>query len=338
MHQNIGRYEVLGHLGRGGMADVYLARMRGPGGYLRRVAIKVIREEFATDRVHLDLFFHEARVAGRLHHPNIVQVQDVGIEDGRVFLVMDFVGGKSLDVVQRDLFRNRFQLPISSALLAIIDAAEGLEAVHRSGIVHRDVSPANLVLGIDGSVRLIDFGVSACLGQTGETLAVRKGKFAYMAPEQLRCEVDKRTDIFAAGIVLWELLTGRRLFKSTGSQSTIDRVLHMDIPPPSALRDGCSHRLDAVVRRALSRDLDARYSTARELSAALTECLLEMETAMQARTQSARLIHALTPTEEIAEIPADDRTSIIQAERPTRIGYYLGGLTILCALLGTIHP
>jgi serine/threonine-protein kinase len=272
----IGRYAIFGELASGGMATVHLGRLLGPVGFSRIVAIKRLHDQFAADPEFVSMFLDEARLAARVRHPNVVQTLDVVAADGKVFLVMDLVHGESLAQLIRAAAIER--RPIDSTIVAAIlsGALHGLHAAHEAtgedarplGIVHRDVSPQNILVGLDGVARVLDFGIAKATMQVSQTASgTLKGKIAYMAPEQLTGgKVTRRTDIFAAGIVLWEAIARRRLFQGPSGPDIVMKVLSAPIPPPSHVVEGVSAALDEIVLRALEREPESRYATAREMA------------------------------------------------------------------------
>ncbi|MCC7382610.1 MAG: serine/threonine protein kinase [Deltaproteobacteria bacterium] len=286
----IGRYRILCELGHGGMGSLYLGRAEGPGGFERLVAIKTIHPHLAKRRAFLDMFLDEARIAARIHHPNVVSVYEVGEDRGRHFLVMDYVSGETMALALSTLWRTRKLMPVHLAAHLIAAASEGLHAAHelrdREGqplhVVHRDVSPQNLLLGFDGVVRVSDFGVAKAAGQLASTEpGTRKGKFAYMAPEQLEATaVDRRADIFALGVVLWESIVCRRLFRGANDFQTAQRILAAAVRPPSEIRKDCPAELEAIVMKALARRPEQRYQTARDMGAALHRMLVSRSVAV----------------------------------------------------------
>ena len=283
--RRLGRYELCAEMARGGMASVFLGRAHGLAGFEKLVAIKTIHPRYARERGFVDMFLDEARIASRITHPNVCSVFDVGEDGGVYFIAMDYLHGESLASTMRalagrtDLAGPRWQA-VACAIAA--DAAEGLHAAHElrdaSGallqVVHRDVSPQNVFIGYDGTVRVVDFGIARAVGRLHKTLSgVVKGKVAYMAPEQLRSEeVDRRADVWALGVVLWEMLTCERLFRRDAEGKQIRAVLEDPIPPPSSRGVG-SDELDAIVLRALARPRDERWQTTRELGRELRKHL-----------------------------------------------------------------
>jgi serine/threonine-protein kinase len=274
------------------MATVHLGRLMGPVGFSRTVAIKRLHEHFSKDPDFVSMFLDEARLCARIRHPNVVPTLDVIAEDRQLLLVMEYVQGESLARLQRTAVAKNDRIPLNVAVAILSGMLHGLHAAHEAkdergqplGIVHRDVSPQNVVVGADGVARVLDFGIAKAKGRLYTTQDGRvKGKLSYMAPEQLRSEpVDRRTDIFAASVMAWELLTGKRLFESTSEGGTITKVLLDPIPMPSAaLAEGLAGAsvasLDAIVMRGLQRDPADRFQTARELAD-------ELEAAVQPAT------------------------------------------------------
>ena len=272
----LGPYEILTRIAAGGMSVVYLARRTGPAGFRRVVALKVCRRELSDDPEFVRMFLTEARLAAAIHHPHVVPILEV-TEGDPTFLVMEYVEGASL---QR-LMSAPSGVSVAVALRACVDALRGLHAAHELtddlgqslGVVHRDVSPHNILVGADGRARITDFGVArAAAHGSGTAAGVLKGKTSYMAPEQLRQEpVDRRADVFAAGVVLWEALTGTRLFQGNAPAETMAAVLSAPIHAPSMIADGVPEALDAIVLRALSRDVETRWKTAADFANAISE-------------------------------------------------------------------
>ncbi len=281
----VGRYAVYGEIASGGMATVHLGRLLGPVGFSRTVAIKRLHAQFAKDQDFVSMFLDEARLAGRIQHPNVVQTLDVVANDQELFLVMEYLQGESLSRLWKSaLAGNTGGMPpaIVSAILG--GTLHGLHAVHEArdergaplGIVHRDVSPQNILVGVDGVPRVLDFGVAKAAGRVQQTREGQlKGKLPYMAPEQLTggAHVTRQTDIYSAAVVLWECLTGQRLFDGENEARIFGRVLDGYVPPPSQFRPGLPPALDGVVLRGLDRDPSRRFSTAREMALALDACV-----------------------------------------------------------------
>ena len=259
------------------MATVHFGRLVGPAGFTRGVAIKRLHPQYAKDPHFVSMFLDEARLASRILHPNVVPILDVVADGGELFLVMEFVPGEA----SSKLFRKTPEgVPTSIAIAIGVGMLEGLHAAHEARgddgealeIVHRDVSPQNLLIGSDGVARLIDFGVAKAVGNATMTRDGQiKGKVAYMAPEQIRCEpVDRRADIYAASVVLWEFVTGKRFLDEAGSEAALVlATLTKEAAPPSSVRAEVPPELDAVLLRGLARAPADRFSTAREMAQAL---------------------------------------------------------------------
>lgn len=274
----VGRYALHGEIASGGMATIHVGRLMGPVGFARTVAIKRLHPNFAKDPEFVAMLMDEARLAARIRHPNVVSIVDVVAAGGELLLVMDYVAGESL---ARLLYRCknlgiRVEIPI--AVRIISELLAGLHAAHEVksdrglplDVVHRDVSPQNILVGRDGITHLIDFGVAKAAGRVQTTRDGQlKGKLAYMAPEQVRSShVDRRTDIYAAGIVLWETLVGSCPITGQEAQLLYE-VLTKDVPPPSQFVAGLPPDLDAVVLRAVHKDPKKRFATAAQMLEAL---------------------------------------------------------------------
>ncbi|MFK7991425.1 MAG: serine/threonine-protein kinase [Sandaracinaceae bacterium] len=286
----LGRYDIGAEIASGGMATVYLARTSGAAGFEKLFALKRVHSHLAKEAAFIDMFLDEARIAAQLQHPNVCQVFDFGEADGDYFIAMEFLVGETLSKVQRAIAHSDYlNHPRRSHVCGrmIADACEGLHAAHelrgRDGeplhVVHRDVSPQNLFVTFDGNTKVVDFGIASASGRVHQTsTGTVKGKFAYMAPEQARGQkVDRRADVFALGVVLWELLAFRRLFRRAAPAESLVALLHDDIVPPSQISPLCPPELDAVVMKALERDRDKRYASARELGRDIVRTLARMD-------------------------------------------------------------
>ncbi len=276
----LGSYEVLGSLAMGGMAELFLARKQGQGGFEKVVALKRILPHLAENAEFVQMFLDEARIVAQLDHPNVAQVYDIGEAEGSYFFTMEYVAGQDLRHVIRAA-RSAGGLPLEQALFVVHEVAAGLHHAHeklgsdgeRLGIVHRDVSPANVLLTYEGAVKIVDFGVAKARTQSRETQAgTLKGKVAYMSPEQCMGEgVDARSDVFALGVVLYELTVGARPYVARTDYELIMQVAAGNLPAPSTRRPGYPAALEAVVMKALARDREARWSSAEELGLAVAE-------------------------------------------------------------------
>ena len=272
----LGGFEVLAELDSGGMGDVLIARKRAVGGFERLVALKTVRRELTGVGAAREMFLDEGRLLARLHHRGIAQVYDFGEDGDQLFLAMEFVAGVDFDELSER------QVPPHIACLAMAEAARALDAAHRLldhdgtplGVVHRDVSPGNLMLTFDGSVKVLDFGIALMRGRRAPVteFGMLKGKPPYMAPEQVRSEsIDPRTDVFSASAVLWEMLTGERLFTGDSIFAIGHAIEKGDIAPPSQRRPEVPPPLDALVLRGLAKDPFDRFQSAAELASALEE-------------------------------------------------------------------
>src|SRR3954469_24543128 len=276
--RRLGRYQIIGRLATGGMAEVYLALSGDLPGFRTLVVVKRTLPLLASNPQFIRMFLDEARLAALLDHPNIVRIIEVGHDGEDYFLVMELVQGKPLSAVLRKAAREH--QPPSAALTSYIiaQAANGLGYAHTLtdgdnrplGVVHRDVSPQNVLISFEGAVKMIDFGVARAFGRVAHTSpGGLKGKIEYMSPEQASAEeVDHRADVFALGVVLWEVLTGRRLYRRETELATMRAILDDPIPRPSEVAD-VPPELDAVVMRALRKRRDARFASAHEMALAL---------------------------------------------------------------------
>ena len=273
----IGRYELLIELGRGGMAELFLGRLHGAGGFAKLVAIKRILPHLAQDRQFKEMFLNEGRIAANLSHPNVCQVFELDEADDELFLAMEYLDGVSWDHLCRELAPGNFAMRLTAGVIA--QACEGLHYAHTLRdvegnplhVVHRDVSPQNLFVTVDGVCKVLDFGVSKTLTDGPRTRSgVIKGKLPYMAPEQIRGELlDARADLFALGVCTWEALAGRRLFDRASDFMIWKAITEEDVPPIATHWPQCPPAVDAAVRRALERDVERRFTTAREFADAL---------------------------------------------------------------------
>ena len=279
----LGKYHIGPKVGEGGMAVVYHAVSRGAAGFERPVVIKAIKATLATNPQMNRQFIREASVGAELQHPNIVQVFDLGERNGVLYMVLEYVAGKDLAALAFRARRARRVLSPELVAFIMIDVCKALEASHEHldvegqprPIIHRDISPQNILLSRDGHVKLADFGMARAIGATRHTaFGVIKGKLSYMSPEQSRGgEIDARSDLFCLGIVLWETLTGRRLFLANDAQETIRRVRACEVPPIVQAAPHVSPELGVIVHKALQPGLEERYQTATELRKALQNYL-----------------------------------------------------------------
>ncbi len=275
----LGSYEIVRKLARGGMAELFLARTVGPEGFAKLVVLKKILPNYASNQKFVRLFLDEAKLVAQMEHPHIAHVYDMGKAGNDYFFTMEFVHGQDVRTVWRRSAKMHKPFPVAQAVLIARSIANALHYAHeRKGdddglldIVHRDVSPQNILLSYDGAVKLVDFGVAKAATSTVKTrTGALKGKISYMSPEQARgAHVDRRSDVFSLGIVLWELLVGRRLYKAENDLATLQMIINSKPQPPSQVRADCPKGLDTIIIRALSANVADRYQTAEEMQVAL---------------------------------------------------------------------
>jgi serine/threonine-protein kinase len=278
----IGRYALFDQFATGGMATVHLGRLDGAGGFSRVVAIKRLLPNLVQNEDFTQMLLKEARLAARVRHPNVVPTLDVVASKGDVLLVLEYVHGEALSTLCRRQAKDiKEHIPLEVAVSIMQDMLQGLDAVHDAadekgkplGLVHRDISPPNVIVGADGQARVLDFGIAKALEHLEDSNPNRvKGKSGYMSPEQIRGErLTQRSDVFSAGIILWELLATRRLFMADNENERMQRILAGNYPKPSAHRPELPSPVEAVAMRALELDANARFASPREFAAALEE-------------------------------------------------------------------
>lgn len=281
--RRVGSYEIESRIAFGGMAEIFLAWQKGPSGFKRKVVLKRILPQFASDPHFVEMFVNEALIASSLSHPNIAHIYEL-IEDGPdYFLVMEYIQGWTVRDVLREVGVRKELIPLPFVAKIITSICEALDYAYNEpgpdgqprGVIHRDVTPTNVLVCPDGQVKLVDFGIAKAM-RSAENLTkskTLKGKYPYMAPEQLRGEtVDHRSDIFSVGVMMHEMCLGRRLFRRDGDMATIKAVLEENVVPPSQLIPDFPPDLEHIVLRALERDPDRRYGASRKLAASLKRC------------------------------------------------------------------
>jgi serine/threonine-protein kinase len=279
MGETLGRFEVLGPIATGGMAEILAARQRGLEGFEKLVVIKRLLPELASEPKVVELFLNEARIAARLSHPNIVQIYDLGKQADSYYIAMEYIQGQNLRLVLKACAERERLLPLQHALELVRQVCEGLYYAHTKtdtqgrplGIVHSDISPQNIVASFDGVAKVVDFGIAraAVMLERSDPGRVR-GKHGYLAPERCRGRpVDARSDLFSLGVVLWELCTCRRLFKRVSPIDTVKAIVGGEVPPPRRYNPAVSQELEAVMLRALAVDPDQRFQTALQMGKAV---------------------------------------------------------------------
>jgi serine/threonine-protein kinase len=278
----VGRYAIFDAIASGGMATVHLGRLIGPVGFSRTVAIKRLHPQYAHDPEFTTMFLDEARLAARVQHPNVIPTIDVLQSDSELLLVMEYVRGESLSKLVRSARLLGEKIPPRIAVAILSGALQGLHAAHEAvnekgqplGLVHRDMSPQNILVGVDGTARVLDFGVAKAEGRMQTTREGQvKGKLLYMPPEQLSAqEVTRTADIYSMGVVLFETLTGARMFAGETEGASVTRIMRNQIRLPSEVAEEL-RPFDAIVKRAVAADPMHRFASAREMSAELERCI-----------------------------------------------------------------
>ena len=289
-----GKYLLLDRVSVGGMAEVFKAKSYGVEGFEKVIAIKRILPSMGEDRDFIKMFIDEAKIAGQLSHANICQIFELGRTDGAHFIAMEYIWGKDLLQIQNRFRKIGQQMPINMACYVVSKVCEGLDYAHRKKdalgrpleIVHRDCSPQNVLISYEGEVKIIDLGIAKAASRSSRTMAgVLKGKFGYMSPEQVRgLPLDRRSDLFALGTILYESLTGERLFLGESDFSTLEKVRNVDIHPPTTLNRNIPPEVEAVVMRALTKDPDDRYQWCSEMRADLQAYLMSQPEVFTAKS------------------------------------------------------
>ncbi len=273
-----GKYFLTEKIATGGMAEIYLAKLVGPGGFEKLLVIKKIHPELSGERQFEEMFVAEAKTLVSLSHGNIVPIYELGMVDSTYFIAMEYIDGPTLEQLQAALGANNQQLSAAMSGYICAEVLKGLDYAHRKGegVIHRDLSPRNVMLSREGEVKLVDFGIAVgtAVPKSGSLGEVPTGSFPHMSPEQAQGkELDPRSDLFTVGILLWELLTGKPLFARESEESTLAAVLEYEIPPPSMYCKDAGDALDAICAKALERDVAKRYDNAGEFLVALNRYL-----------------------------------------------------------------
>ena len=271
-----GKYYLLELINVGGMAEVFKAKMFGVEGFEKIVAIKRILPEVAEDAEFIKMFVDEAKIAVKLQHPNVVQIFELGKIEDSYFIAMELINGKDLKTIRKRLKRVDLLMPVEQSAYIISQVCDGLDYAHRKtdekmnplNIVHRDISPQNMIVSYEGTVKLIDFGIAKAKSKSTKTqVGMLKGKFSYMSPEQVSGQpIDRRSDIFSLGVVFFEMLTGKRLFLGKNDVETLEKIRNAEVLPPSVFNSAVPPELDRIVLKALAKDREDRYQWASEFS------------------------------------------------------------------------
>jgi eukaryotic-like serine/threonine-protein kinase len=336
--KRIGRYEVLGQLAAGGMAEILLARISGRADFKRAVVLKRILRSYAANKSFVQMFLDEARIVASLRHQNVVHVQELGEHEGDPFLVMEYVAGENASSLLKRAVASGEGLDPRLAAHLVSEVCAGLHAAHEltddtgrpQNLVHRDVSPQNILVAYDGHVKLVDFGVVLVDRRDARTEPGEvKGKFDYMSPEQMHAQpLDRRSDIFSLGIVLYELSTGRRLFKRASHAKTIEAITREPIVPPSRVLSPSAPpypaKLEAIVMRALSKEASGRYATAAEMRKDLLEIARELPSPVEALAERMRrlfpdriaekedMLRKVGAGDELSHVPAGETDDAVE--------------------------
>lgn len=328
--KRIGKYEILRRLAYGGMAEVLLGRVAGADGFSREVVIKRVLPQHSDNGAFIAMFRDEARITAQLFHGNIVQVIDFDEHEGQHFLVLEFVNGPSLSALLSSLRQKQRRLTIAEAAYVTSEVARALDYAHRKRgsdgaplmVVHRDVSPSNILISLEGEVKLVDFGIArarARLTPTAHGVGVVKGKLSYLAPEALDGRVEPRSDLFALGVVAYEMLTGRQLFTGTSEAEVIYKVMAAEIPAPSLLNPDVPPEVDRIVMRLLNREVSARPARGLEIVEALSPA--SMSASRPAMETLAATLASLTrpaPNEKSGETTERKRVLVVDQSRTMR--------------------
>jgi serine/threonine protein kinase len=339
-----GKYYLLERINVGGMAEVFKAKTVGVEGFERIVALKRILPSIAEDEEFITMFIDEAKIAVQLQHANIAQIFDLGKVDDSYFIALEYVNGRDLRGIFDDLKKQGQVMPMPQVCHVIMQLCEGLDYAHNKrdaqgrdlNLVHRDVSPQNVLIGYEGEVKLIDFGIAKAAGKASKTQAgILKGKFGYMSPEQVRgLPIDRRSDIFALGIVLYEMLTGERLFIGESDFSTLEKVRNVEIIPPSSFNADIPEKLESIVLKALEKNVEDRYQNAIDLHDDLQMFMHSVGQFSSRKDLSAwmkRVFSEELPqggdSAEFEEVEEIDEVELLQSpgERPTASGPALAG-------------
>ncbi|HEX5747812.1 MAG TPA: protein kinase [Archangium sp.] len=323
---SFGKYLLLERINVGGMAEVFTAKAFGVEGFERILAIKKILPTMAEDEEFITMFIDEARISVELNHANVVRIDELGKHEDTYFIAMEYVAGRDLRTLLERYRRRKEIMPTAQAVFVASKMCEGLDYAHRKkdargqdlGIIHRDVSPQNILISYEGEVKIIDFGIAKAANRSQKTQAgILKGKFGYMSPEQVRgLPIDRRSDVFAVGVILYEMLTGERLFVGESDFSTLEKVRNADVPMPRQFNPNIPAGLEKVLMKALARDVEDRYQWASDLQEDLMRFLLAGDAIYSSKHLSAYMKEAFA--EDIVR-EAEKMERYASIERPEQL-------------------
>lgn len=329
------QYRLIAEIGRGGMAEVHLAFSHGPNGFHKLVVVKRVRAHLVEDADARVMLLDEARLAGRLNHPNVVQTLEVAEHEGRPYIVMEYLEGQPFAAILSRCRSEGEPLSLSMSLLVVCEALEGLTYLHDLKdfdgkplhLVHRDISPQNIFVTYDGRIKVLDFGIAKAAISESETRAgVLKGKIAFMAPEQAMGQhVDARTDIYAVGAVLWDIATGQRLWKGMPEGQALYRTVKGDVPPPSSVNPNVDPRLEKICLKALSADPADRYPDAPALLHDLESLVKSLGSRPSARGLGDFVGRVFGDVRSETEKLVEQRVAEMSRETPSSSGPRAGG-------------
>ncbi|MCX7958442.1 MAG: serine/threonine protein kinase, partial [Deltaproteobacteria bacterium] len=311
MGERFGKFEIITKIATGGMAEIFLARQVGIEGFQKLMVIKRILPHLSSDKEFVNMFLDEARMAAQLNHPNIVQIYDLGVINESYFIAMEYVDGVDLSSILKRGREIKSFLRLGWILKIISQVCEGLYYAHTLkdtngqplGLIHRDITPENILLSFNGNVKITDFGIARARGRsTSTTSGTLKGKFPYMSYEMVKgLEIDARSDIFSLGVVMWEMLTYRRLFKRETEVASINAILNEEIPSPKKYFKNLPDEVESIVMRALERDRDKRFQTAREIGNAIEDFIIKRRVSVRISDMSDYL-RTLFPDRDISSV------------------------------------
>jgi hypothetical protein len=306
--KQVGRYRIVRHLASGGMAELYIARQEAMGGFEKEIVLKMLQGKYAESPRVVAMFLDEARLAAKLNHQSIVHVYDVADEDGVKYIAMEYIHGENLtDIVKRGIAVDKY-LPLEHAVHVVRQTAAGLAYAHGRRepdgrllrIVHRDVSPTNILVSYEGQTKIVDFGIARIQDELREESGILPGKAPYMSPEQARGEgADYRSDIFSLGIILWEISLGQRLYRGP-AREVMKRIMEDKVPPPTAIRRDYPPALELIVMRALEKRPDDRYQSAEDMRVDLEEFLADEGLRTGSRRVGAYMNEIFAPEADVA--------------------------------------